>query len=332
MSAYTLLALRSGAPGLPGPYLEEHLEPYALFDRIGEKTPRILMFIGTTSDVQEVGYGAASRDKGQERTVALRQFDSETLCFECMLHHTTSIPRIKGGYELGSSLHHLMASSDITRMSWAIYSIVLSRFSDAVVIAVSDFGGFSSVIAFLCFYVECNEPSERKIIYIAHETPFDQNRFQFDLAVSMLANLRARNPVETPTFAEVRKLLLANLEIRHLSTKKSSFVERVTSEARTINEDRLREHLVFTALQTKQLLQETISRFAIQPTTAPDLLRLSRSRFPRINQSSEQLFLFMDNFKGSIEEATSILASAFVVDAYPPGMHGTLSFAERRIS
>ena len=324
MSASTLLTLRAGAPGLPGPYLKEHLEAYALFDQIGEKRPRILMLIGTMWDVR--------RDKGHENMVAIRQLNLETLCFECTLHHTTFIPRIKGGYELGSSLHHLMASKDVTRISWAIYCIVLSRFSDATVISVSDFGGFPTVIDFLCFYMECNRLSERKIVYIAHETPFDQDRFQFDLAVSMLANLRARNPVETPTFAEARKILRANLEIRQLSIKTPSFIKRVTSETRAINEDRIRERLVFSALQTKQLLQETISRFAMQPTKAPDFLHLSRARFPGMDESSEQLFLFMDNFKGSTEEATSILASALVVDAYPPGMHGTSAFTKRNIS
>ncbi|KJZ72799.1 hypothetical protein HIM_07743 [Hirsutella minnesotensis 3608] len=211
MTSHTLLRLLAGAPGLPGPYLQENLAAYRCLDRLKADRNEIILAVG----------GFVKRDFFKSRpsqlkdhVVALWQVDDCTVVLDCEMHLQPegTAPKIRGGPTPGHCRYHCVNTSLGTyRLALRLYCDVLSVFSDIVLIFVADFEGMGQVISFLCFWMSYAKakhfPKRSQIILIADEATTREGFDEFELLTTMLSHLRTTEPGTPYSAAGVRQII-----------------------------------------------------------------------------------------------------------------------------
>src|SRR5687767_4755231 len=141
MATDRFFELRAGAPGLPGPYLLEHMASYHQLDSL--QYPSILMAIGGQSKNRWLrGLGLApQRDDDCTAVLASLGLAKDTLLIDCQLHQQGSdMPRIIGGPQPGNRRQHLLkgAPPHPQQIAYLIYGNILAPFCDVAVLFADD--------------------------------------------------------------------------------------------------------------------------------------------------------------------------------------------------
>lgn len=142
MQSNNVLYIRSGAAGLPGPYLEENMAPYEILDQIGDAKPRIILFVQGHTKRSD---GANDDARGNRRFAVSLRRHGHNLVVTCDMHlqPNNAVPRIIADPVLGNYCYHLVKTAPKTMrdLAYKVYYNVFSPFSNIVSMPVADFSG-----------------------------------------------------------------------------------------------------------------------------------------------------------------------------------------------
>lgn len=153
MQSNNVLYIRSGAAGLPGPYLEENMAPYKILDQIGDTKPRIILFVQGHTKQSD----GANDARGNRRFAVSLGRHGHNLVVTCDMHlqPDDAVPRIMADPVPGNYCYHLVETAPKTMrdLAYRVYYDVFFPFSNIVLMPVADFGGLEQVISFICFWI-----------------------------------------------------------------------------------------------------------------------------------------------------------------------------------
>ncbi|KAF5120455.1 hypothetical protein E5D57_001642 [Metarhizium anisopliae] len=329
MAFHELLVLRSGAPGLPGPYLQENMAPYRLLDGIKGSSPNIAMAIGGRTKSRVLGL-----DEPRDYAVRLRLLAPDTILADCDLHlqPLCSAPRIRGGPRPGHYKYHVLedfTDNDTMQIALNVYCDALSHFCDVVLFFVADFGGMMETVRFFSAWImrakrRTYHSRSRIFIVPAEDVPWDERRFEFFLSAELLSEMQGCHRKCPRTLADVRDIITQYLEIG-VTDGADDMSRLLISQIYRGAEMRSTMGTKYSAIHTKALLQASIAHLPkcrISPFNPVAAARLSNPVPERIG---EHLLEVMTAFQSVDSDCTELVASALAMNAFPPGMHGEFS-------
>lgn len=312
MAQNTLLRLCSSAPGLPGPYLQEYVAPYQVFDLHAGNHYSTILAIGGQQKRECFTPPIWSNDSS---VVSLWQQGQDDFVFDCEMHlGQEDLPRIIAGPRRGDYQYHLLQNTGtVLTFAHDIYYNILSRFSDIVVIFVLDIGGISKTLDMLCRWLSwpaCKREPARIILCGAELTP---QEIRFELMARVTSRLHCNGAQSRTSTTEAKRLIATAF---HITTSTCDAVhEQVAGEARKDYDPVYR----LSVKHLKVLLRETIAQFAVKPSDI-QLEVLSRRRRPIPIHIEDNITEFLDKTQHVQVEAFEIVASALVMDAFPVNM------------
>lgn len=317
------LELRSGAPGLDGPFLLEHPQAYQVLDEQTERPDVFLAIGGKTKRrfLQRLRAGPSAEHDG----VVLEELLSSTVLLDCELHDAT-LPRIKAGprKEGCTNSHHLLkaaisdssAPQDVAKYVFEFVWQALIPFTSTVVIFLDDIGGLRQLSDILATWSTRPIQSEPRIV-ILHDASLkvNQERFQTLVWRKLGAHLLHVDPLHLPTRQKI-----PFESVHFLPINESALVEVLAHVDRSAS---LRQKcgLAFRSEHIKDLVQQSIAQFAAGEPAPFDFYLTARRRNPIPKDLVRNVAHFLDISRNLRFDRPSIIASALVMDALPPGMH-----------
>lgn len=331
MSLHTLIELKASAPGLPGPYLQENLAPYRAIDILETNRLQVVTVIGGLQKRTTIlRYFGLSRQSAAEYSVALgpQPGNSNTMFLDCELHlqPDSSIKKINGGYQPGHLRYHLLQQPVDTAhgLACSFYYNALSLFSDIIVLFVSDIGGLERVIDVLCYWmregIEKHHQHQTCILLVFGNGNEIRNEVVMGrLEIAMLHRLRATNAKTRYTLSQMQRIQkrLFNIDIIRQT---ENFVGAIDRALLRSTVDRAEIGLHFSPANWKFLFQGATAQFGAQKGSDIDLISASRLHYPVPRYLSDCLIDVLKSCEDN-RELPYIIASALVMDAFPPLMH-----------
>ncbi|KAI1325799.1 hypothetical protein F5Y16DRAFT_400981 [Xylariaceae sp. FL0255] len=342
VSPATWLELRSGAPGLNGPFLQEDLSAFRNFDRFAESELRFLVAIGDQQKarfLEDVFYLPRPPVNSADR-IRLRCLPVADPCVlaDCELHRSQQLQRVKAAPQPGNFILYELRERrqrDTAELACELYHRVLSPFATAVLVFVSDLGGPSGVLRLLSCWARDSFDLRHAVVPTtvvliegegAHALPTIKDLY-FQLSTELLNHLRVQNPTLGITFARVDSLVRRCLDLRilaapHVPSQLRSALVDIAHQA-TFMRRRLR--MAFSGLHLKALLRSALAHFAEYPTGAFSIALAARENNPIPAHLRYHMADFLRCARAEgINRASSmaqLVAAALLLDAYPPGMH-----------
>ncbi|KAI1841723.1 hypothetical protein JX265_013704 [Neoarthrinium moseri] len=316
------LELRSGAPGLPGPFLLEHRHGYQVLDGQAAQ-PRVVLAIGGKIKrrfMRRLQFDSMEKHGG----VSLRRSHS-VLLIDCEMHDSR-LPRVKAGPRVESTLqHHLSTSlSDcspvhrVARFAHTLYWQSLVPFAPVILLFLEDLGGLPQVTEMLAAWAaRPNQCAPRVIIVHDSQTKVTLDQVEFQLHSKLKYLLRKADP-ET-IVRRGRNQPFELIKLHPISLDSASQVPSQIEES-FLTRDRM--GLAFHGQHLKYLLHQSIRLFTKGETRSFNFYAAARASNPVSPTMAEAIASFLEASEGHEIDQSSIIASALALDARPPGMHG----------
>jgi hypothetical protein len=213
-----------------------------------------------------------------------------------------------------------------------IFARLLFMFVDVICIFAEDVGGLQKVLEMLSLWINIGSASSLpydvrpRVIIVVRETPQSITHDVLEVE-DFLFDLYARRPSVYETFKDIHFSQLPSDELspeaRFLSL--GSTISRQLHDARFA---RLRHQALFSATHLNELFKLAVQNMTSTPLTSFDFVRSSREGNPVDGALGSHLISFLKlggKSKIPYEGLASHIASAFLMDAYPPGMHSQIS-------
>lgn len=326
------LDLKSGAPGLPGPYLQEFNAAYRHLDALAETPPRLILAIG--GRVKRERLAAISTqpyDEVQRGKICLRSLSQSRglVAIDAELHLKKELPRILGGPCPGNYTNHCLGSglSTPSRIASRLYGEILAPFCDLTVLFVADFHGIENTVSLLVSWVRSamlrppNSRETRMRVFLVvdgkyHVPAPSVDGIWFQIIAMLLRQLRLDESTNLHTFIDLQKQVLDYMHLEILPEMSDhDFVETLYSRPEPTAK--------FSAAHLQTLLKAAIRHFASDPPNAFNSVLASRNRISLPQDWQEHVLDFISLTKHTSIQHTSLVASALALNAYPPGMHRT---------
>lgn len=325
------LEVRSRNPGLEGPYIQEYHKAYQLIDEHGSSKIDVVLAVGAAASERCF----ALQPYPTRQTVSLHRTTSTNasrprILLNCQLPLRCELSRIPDAVDHGHhSLHHLKGVfHHAPQISTSLYIEVLAPLSSVVLLFVADFGPISRIVDFLWAWLRSAmlkpPPFCPEIILVAErDSQLDMNAILSRLVSSGLSNLRVSDPNHAYSEGDIEKIRDAFL---HLSIVPEPSLKQYLPPAlqRTYSR-RSALSLDFSAIHWKALTRAALSLYAEQPTVAINFPRLARLRKPVPHDLKTHITEFVQSTKSDKIDHAKFIASALVLDAFPPGMHSKSS-------
>ncbi|KAK4119894.1 hypothetical protein N657DRAFT_580763 [Parathielavia appendiculata] len=324
------LDLRSGAPGLPGPYLCEFFSPYRYLDSLGNVCPTIILAVGGQNKRRYMSnHLSVSYDDVETNTITLRNLAlPHMLLVDGELHQRNELPRIKAGPSPGLYDTHEIkrAPKSAAEISYQIYFDVLAPFSSAVLLFVSDLNGTDVTVDVLAQWAKrmmAFPPAVLpKVLLFFDDSPAPNSAdIRQQISMKLLEYLRL-GPNSTYTFSDAKRIISNSYDIHVLTNRPSDDLWdnliSITDNAASQRQD-LRLH--FSATHLRQLVQAAIVHFSGRLVGPFNIYRASRANNPVPETLRECVSNFVRFTTQKHVDSARVVASALVMDAYPPGMH-----------
>ncbi|RYP63168.1 hypothetical protein DL771_009399 [Monosporascus sp. 5C6A] len=334
----TWLTLRSGAPGLGGPFLHEAFAPLRYLDQLADDQPQIIVAIGDRQKTKFLeSYLAVGPDHDASSDVRFAPMPLASACLiaDCGLHTQPQPPRVKGGPQPGNSALHEIKNStgDATRIAYGVYRQVLSPFAAVILVFVSDFGGLAGALDFLDSWARGSMlqpvPNRPTVILVddkLHTLPAAKE-LRLRISTSLLRHLQMAEPTKPYARWDTDKIVRQCFQIQVLSGSLSPTCLRnaLLNALQQATLERQRLRMDFSARHVKPLLRAALIHFAEQATAPFNIYQAARISNPIPTGLHDPLVRFLQCAAvAGIRDASFIApvtASALLVDAYPPGLH-----------
>lgn len=316
------LELRSGAPGLDGPFLLEHPIAYQVLDEQTER-PDVFLAIGSKIKrrfLRRLRSGPSIKHNG----VTLEELLSSTVLLDCELQDA-SLPRIKAGPHIESCLQHhlstatisdISSSQDIAKCVFEFLWQALIPFTSTVLLFLDDVGGMIQLSEILATWSTQPTQCEPRIV-ILHDANLKVNQERFETL--MWRKLGAQSLHLEPL--SLRKGQTMPFESLHfLPINESAHIDVLAHVDRSASL-RKKSGLAFHSEHLKDLMQQSIKQFAAGVPAPFDFYATARRCNPIAKNLAENIAHFVDISRNLHFDQPSIIASALVLDALPPQMH-----------
>lgn len=329
---YTWLQLRSGAPGLGGPFLREKHSPYELLDRLDTQHLQLITAIGDQQKNRFLEKHLSIRATPPKfKDIKLRSLALDHICLvaDCELHLCRNLMRVKARPRAGDhTIHEIRgaSTSSIDQIAYALYHEVLMPFASLVLLFVSDMGGLTDIVELLAFWVNASmskpTPSQSTMMLVTNDH-IQISEVYWRVSVNLLRSLRLSHPMKPYSRTDAENIIRQyfNIQILHDDQQHTSIFRSLCDSLERSAAARQSLGLGFSAQHMKALLQEAIVQFAKHTSTPFNVYQAARRNNPLPNNMQDHLieFMLLGNF--ALEEQSSIIASALTFDAYPPRMH-----------
>ncbi|KAL7940750.1 hypothetical protein V8C42DRAFT_361749 [Trichoderma barbatum] len=332
MSVQTLFELKASAPGLPGPYLQENTAPYRAVDIIGTKKIQVVTMIGGRGKRTTLSHHfGLNRSSTQNYSVALGSWPEPNgkIILDCELHlqPDVSIPKLIGGFQPGHLHYHLLQlpSHSVADIAGGLYYNVLPLFSDLVMLFVSDLGGIENVISMLCCWMQ-KAITDRRQYRVRIALMFGSSDEISDDIIfnrwdnSMLYQSGAKSAQYT-----LNQIKQARKQLFHISLLRHSdnIMNDIESELRIGTIFRSEAAVDFSALNWRLLFQEAVAQYGTHQYPHFDMVSAARHHYPVPDFVEDCILDLLKNCKEN-SKLSHVIASALVMDAFPPKMHSFL--------
>lgn len=324
------LDLKCGAPGLPGPYLQELNAAYRHLDALAGTHPRLILLIGGETKRRQLAASFPLAYRGAEKeTVSIRQLSQgrSLIAIDGELHLKRDLPRILGGPCPGHYTDHYLRNvvPSPSTIATKLYSQVLAPFCTIAVIFVADFCGLEKTIDFLELWlrntIHRSQAINRTPLHVVLVPDGRQRRpvpsieqLWFEIIVALLKNLRALEPTSPHTFAKLRKTALSYMRLELLP----ELADHALAEALLARSD---PAVSFSAHHLRCLLKQAVRSFAEQPQITFDTVLASRANIELPPGWQDRVLDFARLTRQSNLQLVPLIASALALNAFPPGMH-----------
>ncbi|KAK5997515.1 hypothetical protein PT974_02878 [Cladobotryum mycophilum] len=339
MAHHTLLQLRAGGSGLQGPYLQENLAPYKILDQMDIQKPTVIMAVGgqvkrNFLSLFPIGYPT------EKYTISLTPWPNQhrRLLLDCELHlqPDDGMSRILGGPQPGHYTYHLLKDSAHRAASIAhyIYTNILPGFCDLVLLFVPDIGGYKGAINYLLHWMQtamakgCSTRANVVLVF-GGDDAIEEDAVRFELTSVMLCQLRKSEPQAPHTFAKIKQI---SHECFAISAVNLEDLHRLLCSKIAVGAaHRAKLGLDFSAVHWKALLRSAIAHHISQPSLPFNMVTAARVSYPLPTRMEDHLADFLQVCTDQPLNCTRVIASALVMDAFPPNMHAHSLPARRRV-
>lgn len=334
----TWLDLRSGAPGLPGPYLQEFNAPYEQFDGIADHFPHVVVVIGGKSKSRRVA-NSLGMHQTQRDTVSLRLWkEHKVLLVDSELHLKSHLPRILAGPSPGYYTNHCLecAVPSPSLIATRLYSEVLLPFCTFAIVFVADFCGIDNTIDMLATWLRNAilrvpnsgiKPIRILLSLDNHDsTAPTVEASWFQILTTLLRQLRIAESANPYTFSSLRKAIPHYMHLDILpELSNHDFAQALL--------DKLDSAAMYSARHLEFLLKAAIRHFAahMNDTSGFDPIVASRASIALPLGWQDRVLDFVGSTEHTDLPQTALIASALMLNAFPPGMHrefGPFDFQE----
>lgn len=319
------MLLRSSAPGLPGPYLQENLAPYRIMDQMEAHNYNLALTIGGEAKRHFLARGGLPSDNF---AISLRNAGPHSVLIDCELHMQPdgAMPRIAGGPRPGRYAYHLTKSPlRASHFAYGLYCNVFSIFCNPVVIFVADLG-LEQVLHLLCFWIRsarARKNSQRARVILITDSSDTINRFdEFHLMVTMVSELRKDEPATSYSAKDVKKMIRSYFDfiiLRDVTNLSDNSWQCVFSTPKTC------QTRDYAPLFKRELLRAAIAHYATHPETPFDVICASRILSPIPESFEESLAQFLEASQVGNIDSVCLISSALVMDAFSPAKHSMCS-------
>lgn len=293
---------------------------------MGKARPRSILAIGGRVKSQYLAREfSTTLDHHETPSVALTSLDHKTIWLDCELH-SHQMPRIKAkSSTAGCSRLHILNSTAVrvAKIAYPIYTDLLALFSDIILIFVPDFGGLPQVVEFLSSWIKSSiakGPQVYSRIILLHRKVVADKEVNSLVLAKLASYLRVSCPTTAFSSKDITDMMNKCFRIHNLPLQ-SGHRQWLFSEVAGAYRDRRRRGLHFKAHHFKWLLQAGISQYAEQPSVPFNPISSSRLQYLLPEHLGDCLATYLGGIKKISGSEISIVASALVMDAYPPGMH-----------
>ena len=214
-------------------------------------------------------------------------------------------------------------SSSTSQVSSATIARLLFPFSDVVCVFATDCGGLATVRARLSQWAaaaalrESDHNLRPYLVVIFDHGDKPENALQYLLQRHTGTDLHT-------CFKEITVLELAPQDLSP-SARFLRLREEINYLIERSREDRVAAYLLFTANHQASLFERALIHFTSEHTKPLDLMRASQYRNEVTSSHSSHVENFLrlaEQHNTPLEKYSSLIASATLMNAYPPGMHG----------
>ncbi|KAH8787540.1 acyl transferase/acyl hydrolase/lysophospholipase, partial [Hyaloscypha sp. PMI_1271] len=340
------LTLRAGLRDI---LLQEHQRPHTLFNDFLDpnvQSPQMITMIGRelkTSVMQKLRFGTGSQD-GVHGEIHLRadadsfKRNSPVLFADCELHDCSNISEISstrpvGGIVRQPLLWHRRRSQDldISNLAHLLYSKLLAPFSTVICFFADDLGGLSAVAQVLAFWVVglSNRPSDLPPITNPQVLILTRCRdvatYNEQKATKQFIKGRLKK-VELDRYlgAQFGSMRVVPLpEITSSTRSWKSLRSRILQDSADLQLRRTEAQVAFSASHFAAFFRLACEHFCADIVSPFSFVSSSRDPNPISTEYISHLNRFLNQVPMAqlLSFAVPVIASAFVFDSYPPGMH-----------
>lgn len=313
--------------------LQENIPPYSFLEKIGTGEVRVILAIGRESKrtCLRIPFGLHTQPQHDGVSLIPSLTHTSTVLLDCEMHllRHSAISRLPDN-SLESQNYYILQNTRnrVCEIAYSLYHQIFLRFSDMVLIFVSDFGGIFNVMDMFCFWIGCAleakySPEQRNCInlILGDQDVIDESTFWAELGSVMVTRLRRRGIMNVNS-AQVIELGKKCFDIKTASQR--DILQRswpsIISPAR-------RKHNIgsLSALQWKYLFQVAVVEYSQQPNKRFDIIAASRTLLPLPVNATKNLNRFLKAVKIRDKRLAFIIGSALVMNAFPPNMCCKLS-------
>lgn len=329
------LDLESGAPGLPGPYLQEFNDAYQQLDTyiLTETRPNLVLVVGGKAKRQQLADSfELICDKGERGTIYLRLLDQSKalLAIDYELHLKGNLSRILGGPCPGHHINHCLAGAPTSPslIATRLYSEILAPFYAAAILFVADFCGLENATELLAAWLQnaILRPSDTgnigslRVLLVLNGTQRTStpslDHLWFQITLKLLRKLRSVDCAQFPIFSDLRRKGPEHMSLKILpELSDRAFAEAVIAK--------LPEpaSTSFKALHLQSLLKAAIRHFSRSASDAFNPILASRARLSLPLGWQHNVLEFIRCTKHTDIRQISFIASALALNSFPPEIH-----------
>lgn len=221
---------------------------------------------------------------------------------------------------------------ELPSTEYSLQDIIIARlvflFTDVVCIFADDVGGFEGTRKLLTTWAAIGSASSLppavrpRVIVVVSQSPsitgsvIDENDFLFELL----------HAGDVPYFSAFRDIQVSSLPAEELSSdaRYMTLCSDVSRQLRSSRVDRERYRSLFSAIHLSAFFELALHNFSASPFAPFDFIRSARDRNPLDGAFASHITSFLkvgSKTRTPYNEMASHIASAILMDAYPPGMH-----------
>lgn len=300
--------------------------------------PSLLFFLGHKAKITALRelFPYNNIKRGRQDGIANLRLDHSTSCSDYPILFADSSSASRPVPQRMNNLCHEVRSYSITSEDNTISLIdflhgrLLCLFSDVICIFAEDFASLESVVERLKTWARAGYPSDlssraRPRVVIVVEGDDASPTYNLLQAQDLRFNLHQQELISF--FSSISVLRLAHNQISPLARYRrlKESLLRHADEMRQLHQT---ARSLFSAVHLHRFFEDMVKQVAEGPRTYRNFLQISR----RNNQVSVDYHTHLENFVrtcGGVldhESVLTIIATSMLMDAYPPRMHGKISF------